>query len=575
MNKSYVLFLWVLLPFMAMAQGQTAITLTDSNSIQSNELSVLADKSYTFEQIRDDTTLHFVSTETLRADSVAAYWIKVKVNNPFPYAEKYMVELLPMLDNTLYWFDEKQHKWISYTNGLLVNNRQRNIWLLPCVFQGKTTATIYLKCNVRPLRASKTLIQPAIWLEKDSYIQANEQFIALVTFATVFVFVLFLLYNAYIYFIFRDSTFLYYLIAQMGGLLFILADQFYFNVLLPFRFCVSEARPDGFIVFHDLNSLVGDFALALIVLGYVQITRIYLDTPRMMPVQDKTLRYLLAAYLLVNVLYNALLFAQILPIGHYYLYGTIFLLIAVVLSISYVAILSYRRRYRLARYFLVANAVSVSIILVSSFYYLFIDVVRTTDHALFAKVAVIAQAFCLALALVQRILLIREDLKAKQLEAQELTFQNTLQQAQNDLLQQKLDSNQRELASNTLYITQKNELLLGLKTNMQLLNHQLPNAAQAVVKNIESIIHNNLYLEGDWERFRIHFEQVHPDFFKNLQKAHPTLTKNEIRLYAYFHINLSTKEIATLLNIDPASVRKAKMRLNKKMNIEANYSEIA
>ncbi|HEY8896589.1 MAG TPA: LuxR C-terminal-related transcriptional regulator, partial [Niastella sp.] len=55
---------------------------------------------------------------------------------------------------------------------------------------------------------------------------------------------------------------------------------------------------------------------------------------------------------------------------------------------------------------------------------------------------------------------------------------------------------------------------------------------------------------------------------------HPTLTKNEIRLCAYFHINLSTKEIASLLNIDPASVRRAKTRLYKKMGVNsANKSE--
>jgi len=63
------------------------------------------------------------------------------------------------------------------------------------------------------------------------------------------------------------------------------------------------------------------------------------------------------------------------------------------------------------------------------------------------------------------------------------------------------------------------------------------------------------------------FEQVHPNFFKELQAKYPSLTKNELRLYSYFHINLGTKEIASLLNIDPASVSRAKTRLYKKMAI--------
>jgi len=65
---------------------------------------------------------------------------------------------------------------------------------------------------------------------------------------------------------------------------------------------------------------------------------------------------------------------------------------------------------------------------------------------------------------------------------------------------------------------------------------------------------------------------VHPSFFNNLQTAHPQLTKYELRLYAYFHINLSTKEIAALLNIAPSSVRQAKARLNKKMNLKHSIS---
>lgn len=48
---------------------------------------------------------------------------------------------------------------------------------------------------------------------------------------------------------------------------------------------------------------------------------------------------------------------------------------------------------------------------------------------------------------------------------------------------------------------------------------------------------------------------------------HPSLTKNEIRLFTYFHIDLSTKEIAALLNVDPGSVPPAKSRLAKKVAI--------
>ena len=99
------------------------------------------------------------------------------------------------------------------------------------------------------------------------------------------------------------------------------------------------------------------------------------------------------------------------------------------------------------------------------------------------------------------------------------------------------------------------------------LNKLSPNNKHKELSGIKDILQSNLYLDGDWNKFKLHFEQVHPYFFQELQAKYPKLTKNELRLLSYFHINLSTKEIAALLNIDPASVRTAKTRLYKKMGV--------
>lgn len=552
------------------AQSQKVIKLNESASIKSKDFSVLPDKSYTFQQILTNKSLKFKHTDTLAINVTDAYWIKLKVHNPFAYSEKYMVEFLPMADNTLYYFNKNQQKWLSCSNGLLVNNRQRNIWLMPCVLPAHETVELYIKANIKSFRHATAPIQATVWLEKEQYITENEQFIALATWITVFVFVFFLIYNAYIFYVFRDKTFIYYLVAQIGGIVFIIADQFYFNVLLPFRFCVLDSQPNGFVMFHDINGIMIDVGIAMILFGYVQITRLYFDTPTNLPKQDLLLKFLPLVFITVVGISSSLLFTKVVKVGKMLSLLPNFVIISTIIAILYVAVVSYQRKHKLARYFLVANGISMLIILISSFLYLFVDVVRTTDHAIFAKIAIIVQTLFLAIALVQRVLLIREELKQKQLETQELVFQNTLQQAQNNYLKEKLEANQRELASNTLYISQKNELLLDLKSSVQHLGENLPDTSKNVIKSIKAVIQNNLHLESDWERFRIHFEQVHPDFFKQLQITHPTLTQYEIRLCAYFHLNLSTKEIANLLNIDPASVRKAKMRLNKKMQVQDN-----
>lgn len=57
-------------------------------------------------------------------------------------------------------------------------------------------------------------------------------------------------------------------------------------------------------------------------------------------------------------------------------------------------------------------------------------------------------------------------------------------------------------------------------------------------------------------------------FQQTLKSRYPHLTSYNLRLCIYLKSNLSTKEIATLLNITPDSVKKAKHRLRKKMSLE-------
>lgn len=169
------------------------------------------------------------------------------------------------------------------------------------------------------------------------------------------------------------------------------------------------------------------------------------------------------------------------------------------------------------------------------------------------------------------LLVLQDELDIKEVEAKALKLdnenvhlKNSLMAAENEILQEKIDYNKREMASVMLYASQKNEMLTGLRTEIDTFREGKVTAGQ--IDKIKSVIHQNQYLDADWEKFRLHFEQVHPDFFTKLDAEHPGLTAYETRLCAYLHIKLSTKEIANLLNITPASVTKAKVRLNKKLN---------
>ena len=65
----------------------------------------------------------------------------------------------------------------------------------------------------------------------------------------------------------------------------------------------------------------------------------------------------------------------------------------------------------------------------------------------------------------------------------------------------------------------------------------------------------------------VHFNELKPKFFYNLESKYNNLSKNEIKLAALLSMNLTTKEISKILNIELNSVSKNRQRLRKKLNI--------
>ena len=61
-------------------------------------------------------------------------------------------------------------------------------------------------------------------------------------------------------------------------------------------------------------------------------------------------------------------------------------------------------------------------------------------------------------------------------------------------------------------------------------------------------------------------------FQDKLKQNFPKLTAYDLRLCSYLKANLSTKEIAIVLNITPDSAKKAKHRLRKKLNMHPKMS---
>jgi DNA-binding CsgD family transcriptional regulator len=167
----------------------------------------------------------------------------------------------------------------------------------------------------------------------------------------------------------------------------------------------------------------------------------------------------------------------------------------------------------------------------------------------------------------------KKELNKKQNELTQLTLQS--QEEINRLQHEKLESELRhmnsELGTSTMHLLNKNEFITGVKTN---LTHIIKKSSNDEVKKellqITKDIENNISADSDWEQFQYHFDRVHGDFSTRFKVAFPALSPQEIKLSAYLRMNLSSKEIAQLLNISIRGVEISRYRLRKKLHLERN-----
>ncbi len=111
----------------------------------------------------------------------------------------------------------------------------------------------------------------------------------------------------------------------------------------------------------------------------------------------------------------------------------------------------------------------------------------------------------------------------------------------------------------------KNEFLSSLKK-------ELINDGEKNLNKVIKIIDKNLNNTDDWKMFQEAFNNADKNFLKKIKDKHPELTPNDLRLCAYLRLNLSSKEIAPLLNISHRSVEVKRYRLRKKMSLSHNLN---
>ncbi len=163
----------------------------------------------------------------------------------------------------------------------------------------------------------------------------------------------------------------------------------------------------------------------------------------------------------------------------------------------------------------------------------------------------------------------QEEIRQKEIEMRE----KKIVALQNEKLESELTVKSKELAVSTMTIIKKNEILVTIKEEVkkqkEILGSQYPNK---YYDKLIRLLDENLSSEDDWAIFQTNFDRIHENFFRNLHIQFEELTSNDMRFCAYLRLNLSSKDIAHLMNISLKGVEMARSRIRKKIGISSSKS---
>jgi len=470
-------------------------------------IAVLADKHYTFKDVLRDSSLPFQQADKINVAGLDYIWQRVTVTNRSQYDEQCFIVPKPGTDYTLYSYNEEEAKWDSTYGGYNVYTPIGYSGMLPCLFKGNKTITFYIKQQVSRINQSPYQLSTSIYVEKAAYFNKANSAKYNRWMATVVVVLAFFCYNAYLYYMFKDKAYLYYLLILIGSIIYISAIGNNLNHITNYRFSIAKLQPNGLCQYFSFDILTSHLGIILTLTGFIQYTRHYLQTALRQPFWDKLLRVMLLLVIAVNVITDM---AQLFQCTNAYASIAAWsnvLNFAIVIAMLVTGIISLQRRYKPAKYYLIAQTLPLFLIAA-----LVISLWQSSSFNALSSwlphIAIIVQALTLAIALVARVNLIKAELAAKQSEHQQIAAQMAIEKERNVRLEEKIGYDKREIAAAKQIKLLMKELHHRVKNNLQMVASLLSlqsfkikdTVAASAVKEgqhrIEamSLIHQRLYI---------------------------------------------------------------------------------
>lgn len=166
----------------------------------------------------------------------------------------------------------------------------------------------------------------------------------------------------------------------------------------------------------------------------------------------------------------------------------------------------------------------------------------------------------------QRRLYLERETKIRQ---EQYELEKEIEHLKSEQLKVKILTKDKELVNNSLQVVKKNKMLNGIISKLKDINPEaLDESSRQQFSRLNKTISKELNTDKSWNNLEKHIRNVHFEFLKKLKDKYPTITPREMDLATYLLMNMSTKEIAEIMNISDGGVELARYRLRKKLNLE-------
>ncbi|WP_379967427.1 tetratricopeptide repeat protein [Epilithonimonas sp. UC225_85] len=162
---------------------------------------------------------------------------------------------------------------------------------------------------------------------------------------------------------------------------------------------------------------------------------------------------------------------------------------------------------------------------------------------------------------------LEKEKKNKEILENQLKEKEVLALLEEEKYKNEIEAKNRKLTTKALQLSTKIELIDDLITS---LSRETDDFEKPDISNTIKQLKILQRQSREEESFFVHFEDVNQGFISKLKMLHADLNSNDIRFLSYVYMNLSMKEISSLLNITTEACRKRKERIIKKMEQDDN-----